>query len=164
MENLTSRKEKFSNSKSRLTKKVAILAIAGSITIGAGAVLGASPLLDNLKAFISDTLGTKNAAIETQGETTKGAKVSEIETFLIDLKETILNELGDHTETEKNRVTNEISDYNKKLKDEATVQANTDIEAGQVELTNTADSEISEAKAALDAKYAEIFPASEQTP
>lgn len=166
MEILTSRKEKLSksNTKSGLSKKIAVLTLAGAITVGAGAAFGSTSLVGNVQDFIAGLLGTEKTDLSTQANTTQSAEVSDIQTFLNNLKASISNELGTHTEAEKTRATTEITKYNDDLQAEADAQATTDITAGKTELTNLTDSEISEAKAALDAKYTEIFPGATTTP
>jgi hypothetical protein len=165
MENLTSRKEKFSqsNTKGGLSKKVATLALAGAITIGVGSAFGSTSLVGNIKDFIAGILGTEKTELSTHANTTQGTEVSDIQTFLNNLRTRIANELGGHNETEKTRATTEITQYNDDLQSEAETQATADITAGKAELTTLTNAEISEAKAALDAKYAEIFPASTET-
>jgi hypothetical protein len=159
MESTISRKEKYTNTKRSLNKKVTIIAIVGAITIGAGTTFGSTSLVGNVQDYIAGILGTKKADLSTHTNTTQGTEVTDIQTFLNNLKTTIAEQLGTHTETEKTRATTEITQYNENLQAEADAQATTDITAGKTELTNLANTEISEAKAALDQKYTEIFPA-----
>ncbi|WP_102346389.1 hypothetical protein [Bacillus sp. Marseille-P3661] len=164
MQPIMSRTEKFSKptKKSSLKKKVVTIVVAGTITLGAGVTFGASPLLDNVKSFIADTLGLEKNELSTSANTTHASEVTDFDTFLIALKNRITSELGNHNETKKTEVDTAITQYNATLQSEADAQATTDITAGKAQLDTLAATEIQEAKDALDSKYLEIFPSTTQ--
>ena len=160
MEILSSRKEKFSksNTSSSLTKKVATLAIAGSIFVGAGAALGSSPLLDNVKSYFNTILNGESGEMSQATSAKETSTLSELGTFMTSLKNKIATELGSWNDTEKTRAESEIQTYSDNLQTEANTQATTDITNGKTQLTQEANTQIQDAKNALDAKYQEIFP------
>ncbi|MFS0864297.1 hypothetical protein [Fredinandcohnia sp. 179-A 10B2 NHS] len=167
MEIVSSRKEKFSkpNTKnSSLTKKVATIAIAGSIFVGASAALGSSPLLANVASYFTKILNGESGEMSQATSAKETSTLAELDTFMTALKNRIASELGTWNDSEKTRAEGEIQTYSDDLQTEANTQATTDIADGKEQLTQEANTQIESAKDALDAKYEQIFPTTTTTP
>jgi chromosome segregation ATPase len=139
-------------------KKVVAVTATGFILLGATNAFGAVSF-QSLTDFIQGIFNSEKTEMTSQHATEKTADISELETFLTNLKSEIQTLLNTHNETEKTRVTDEVNGYQTQLQQQAETQADSDVEAKKTELTNTANTKIQESKDALDAKYNELFPA-----
>jgi hypothetical protein len=147
-------------SKSSMKKKVlGVTLAAGLLFGGTGAYAALNPeFLSQITNFANSVFGTKNTEITNTANGKQTDTVSDLSAFLTDLKTRIQNEINSWGEQEKTRVTKEIEDHNTDLQTQADTQASTDITNKKDALTETADKEILDANAALDAKYNELFP------
>jgi hypothetical protein len=159
-----SRKERIAqsavNTKSSLKKKVMGATLVASLLAGGtGTFAAMNPaFLSQISDFVSDIFGTKNAEITNTGNTETTNNVTSLETFLSNLKTRIQTEVGSWGETEKARVTSEIQSHHDDLQTQADAQATSDIADKKADLTDTANTQITNGNTALDAKFNELFP------
>lgn len=143
-------------------KKVIAIAATGLIFFGATNTFGAVSFT-SLTQFVQNLFDRESGELTTQHTNEKNADVSAFETFLIDLKTDIETALNTKNETEKTRVTNEVNTYQSDLETRAQQQADADVNTKSQELEDLATQKIEESKAALDAKYNQLFQSSTPT-
>ncbi|MCM3567831.1 hypothetical protein [Neobacillus mesonae] len=150
------------NSKSSIKKKIAGATIAAGLLLGGtGAFAAMNPaFLSQITDFANSIFGTKNTEITSKGDSEKSSGVDSLGTFLSSLKNKIQTEVSGWGDQEKSRVSSEIKSHNDELQQQADTQATSDIANKKDALTQTANQEISDGKAALDTKFNELFPAS----
>ncbi|WP_138416272.1 hypothetical protein [Aquibacillus sediminis] len=145
---------------SSVAKKFSIIVLAMSLFFGGTAAYAAinPAFLTQLSNFANSVFASSDAELVTTGESENGATVSDLGTFLEQLKTKIQTQITGHADVEKERIGTEVTEYNDSLQTEADSKASTEIEAKKAELTETANTQITTAQQALDAKFNEIFP------